>query len=434
MNRRVRERIGHAGDLLALMLIAIFAAACGVAESYRIALDAPPGSGVACRSTLGSYALPKAHLQVLIQQPPAGRPEIAMQGPEGAATDPVAVVRHPDPSLIFCLDHLASAFAADNITVKKWRSDSAEESKSPFLGAVTFNATDETAYIINALLRSLFILGTGDPDFAPRTTVQPAEQLADLVYDPFDPIDSAGVNARLTKLGFCFVLEDYTFDTSRVGIQAYCDAPELHGAQPSRVAAAYLSAASTPANPHQPGLFYRPRHPYRLSIYSKADPGRRAPWRLSRTFTVELENMSPVLSLGISRAIFAGRNASFVFDQGTLLNACVAKSSELEGFVEIPLEIAKSIVEVPASIVKVRIGQAENEKLLLQTESLLYAAQKAQLEAITKGTYGSPVQRPDSPRQRTKVDLRAPPTGLKTRAHAFKERTEKFGALCEVEG
>jgi hypothetical protein len=372
-------RRGHWVAIVGVTAIAAFVSACSVVDSTRISVD-PPALGYAtttCSSALGSYALPKAFLQIQIgQSDQATPPDI------NVATGAKAVkeVRHPDPALIFCLDHLNSPTSDDAVKVIKWSPPGTTTGpKQPFLGAVTFNITDQSAYIIEALVRAAFIAGSGNAQFQARSaTFDPSKIIADIEYDPFDQRESADVNARLQKLGFCLVLEIYTFDP-RVGVQRYCNSPLTYAARPSMYAKAYRKAQEEPSNPHLPGLLYRPRYPYRLYIYHKTDPHGGEPWQLQQMITVNLENISPVLSLGVTRALFAGKNMNFVFQEGTLKTACISKDSEVEGFVQIPLQDSKSLVALPGQIFTIRIGDVTNQNNLVKAEQQLYLAQQAYL-------------------------------------------------------
>jgi hypothetical protein len=411
----------------------LLVACSNVADSTRIDVTGSAlGYGPGCQSALGSYALPKAFLEIQIGQAGAGSPpDIAVATAGGS---PVNTNRHPDPSLVFCLDYLASAFSDDNLQVIKWPLPggaqpaqnvaqttqntsaqvtqnvsqntqngaqnanssaissfiSAQSSKEAFLGAVTFNVTDQTAYIIQALIRSGFIAASGNPQFTTRNAVFSASQIvADLEYDPFDRVDSATVNDRLQKLGVCLVLETYTFDP-RIGVDNYCDNPLRYGTRPTLYTKAYQKAEETPANPHLPGLLYRPRYPYRLFIFRKLDPKSGAHWKLQQITTVRLENISPVISLGVSRAVFAGKAMSFVFNEGALQTVCVAKTSEIQGFAQIPLQVAKSIVDLPASVMSVQIGNANSQAQLVQAEQQLYLMQRAYLLNLMGQTTAAP--------------------------------------------
>jgi hypothetical protein len=384
----------HGGRLVGAALAALLLATCGVIDSARIdPVIAGAQVNPVCQSDLGTYALPKAFVHIVVAQTSATTPpDIVL------TTDhkPVEVLLHPDPALVFCMDYLASPLHHDIITIKKfpYATGTDQTLKTSFLGAVMVNATDRTVFIIEALLRAAFIAASGDAGFTPRdisTAPLPAQTVADLEYDPFDPRESAEVNTRLTELGICLVLEGgYTFDRGHASVDAYCNAPRAHAVWLTPIVKAYLKAEETPANPALPGLLYRPRLPYRLAIFRKQDPKGPGRWRLSESQILKMENMSPVLSLDIRRTVFAGRATNFVFNNGALLTACVAKGSELEGFVDIPLQISRSIVALPTAVFQVRINQTKNEAALIQAETNLVKLQNAYLAALATGTFTNP--------------------------------------------
>lgn len=406
MTRRASGAALHLFTGYCCMAIAssLLAGCSAVMDSQRIdpiitGADVEPG--VVCKSDLGSYALPKAFIHVVVQRTDASSPPDIVSfnntSPTGSIlsfsgnnalslTSPVEILRHPDRSLVFCLDYLASPLSHDIITVKKWPATAAatQAQKTSFLGAVIVNAQDRTVYVIEALLRAAFIFASGNTGFAPRDLPVGStfETLADLEYDPFDPRESAEVNTRLSALGICLVLEGYTFDRSRTSVDGYCNSPKGQAAWTMPILKAYAKAKATPANPQLPGLLYRPRVPYRLFVFRKPDRGGGDHWKLGETQQVALENLSPVLSLDIRRAAFAGRNANFIFNSGTLVTACVAKKSEIEGFVDIPLQISRSLVALPASIASVQINQVNNQQALVTAESQLMQVQKAYLAAL----------------------------------------------------
>lgn len=375
----------RAARALTLALITSLAAACTIAESYRIdPISSGQESGV-CSSALGSYSLPKAYLHIKVTQTPPAAPDIAPPpapaNPPPLANVAVEVLRHPDQSLTYCLDYLGSPLSHDAITIKKWPT-SGTGGKSPFLGGVIVNANDRSVYIIEALIRAAFIVASGSSGFQPREGTTPTVTLADLEYDPFDPRESAEANARLSQLGICLIFEGHTIQSTKVGIDQYCGAPRSHSTQLNMYTKAYLKAEETPADPLLPGLMYRPRIPYRLAVYRKLDPAGPERWKLGATQIVELENFSPVLALDIRRAAFTDRVANFVFDTGTLTVACVSKASEAEGFVNIPLQISKSLVALPGAVFKVQIDQTTNQASLINAERQLYQVQQAYLQAL----------------------------------------------------
>jgi hypothetical protein len=125
-----------------------------------------------------------------------------------------------------------------------------------------------------------------------------------------------------------------------------------------------------------------------ISVYQRS--GSRGPWRLSRRVDADLENLSPVISVGISRAIFARRNAALVFTDGVLKTVCIAKTSEIENFVAIPFEISRSLVALPSQIVQVKINRIAKETELAQVENNFIMTQAALLNTLA----GQKVQNP----------------------------------------
>lgn len=382
---------GWAGGLLA-SAIGLALAACSVADSQRVDLTPPMTAeelayGPACNSALGSYALPRAFVRLRIGQKTGQAPDIHLPK---AGDKPVQIVRHADPALVYCLDHISNAFARDDIKIVKSPADPTDTGDNPrkgaFLGSVMVNVTDQTAFIISALLRSFFIVASGDSNFLRDAVFEASEIIADVEFDPFDYLDAGFANSRLSKLGFCVVLENYTLP-SRVSYQDYCANPLAYKKPPNPIAKVYaektyIDSAVTPEEPRIPGILYRPRHPYKLLIFRKKDPGGRDRWQLQHMTNVEMENLSPILSLGITRAVFAGKNVNFMFDQGTLKTACVSKTSEIEGFVEIPLQVSKSLVALPGSILMVRIDQVKQRQDLIQAQKQLFSMQQAYMQAL----------------------------------------------------
>jgi len=384
----------HTGWLRKISSIACLVSAllgCAIADSTLVDISATDASiGVQCNSRLGSYALPKSYVHVVVVQTDAG------SAPQLAFTDPnfsFEIVHRPDPVLTFCLDYLASAFANDDIQVTKYKTPTSQASATPqvssqFLASALVNTTDQSAQIIRALVRAAFVVTSGDANFGRDVKFDPNQNiLADLEYDPFDVRESARVNTRLAQLGLCLILEGFTFDTRSASVEQYCTSPGIAQSHPPRVAELYAAASQQPVTPHTASILYRPRQSYRLSVYKRVGSPARKSWTLGRTSTVNLENLSPVISVGLSRAMFAGRRAALIFDQGVLKTACVSKTSELEGFVTIPLEISRSVVDLPTRIMQVRINQAAKSTELVKAETTLLQVQRAHLAVLQGGAY-----------------------------------------------
>jgi hypothetical protein len=90
--------------------------------------------------------------------------------------------------------------------------------------------------------------------------------------------------------------------------------------------------------------------------------------------TALMPNGAPILTLQIHRAAFVANITNVTFDQGILTEVHIEKPSEVLGFMEIPLAIAKAITSVPAEILQFKIDYSTKQQSLSE-------AKKTQLEA-----------------------------------------------------
>jgi hypothetical protein len=401
-----RVRSGAAKYKLSFALSALTArtlAGCAVIGSAPT-FDESAGS-LGCRSTLGSYSLPKTVLNFVITKA-TDQPYHVLQG--------VNFVRVPDNQHTFCLDHLRSPLASDEVRVFKNRittteSDSATikspagvvlgkkrtvssvaQTSTPFLQLIASKAVDHTAGIIRRFIRTAFVLLTNKGGFNPGrsavgTGTGSAIVVADFTVDPFDHQEMARVNDVVRKFGFCFVLEDYTFDRSQgsgASADRYCRAPGVTAAEmPPRAAAAIQELHYLAPKPTT-GIFYRPRASYRLSIYLNDDPGGRGRWRLGQIKNFTMENIMPIVSVGVDRAIFATRRTGLVFLDGALTNVCVSKGSEVESAIQIPLDVVYGIISLPSEMILAAVNDATTANSLLTAQRNLISAQNSYIKFL----------------------------------------------------
>jgi hypothetical protein len=126
---------------------------------------------------------------------------------------------------------------------------------------------------------------------------------------------------------------------------------------------------------------------------------------------MKLENISPVISLGVERAIFAARRTALLFDRGTLVGWCVSKSSELLAAMDIPLEVVRSIVALPTAILQVRIDEVTRSNDLVAAERDLISLQRQYLAFLLNGNAtSSPL--PDKKKVALKADQTKAPAAL----------------------
>jgi hypothetical protein len=364
----------------ALLVAALALAGCAVAGSEFLG-DTHP---VACRSTgLGSYALPRSLLQISVVNTTAdGKTETALEGPTVRA---VADLRH-----VYCLDYLANPTSHDIVDVKK--------TEEGLLSLVATDILDKSREIARTLTQTTFTLASGRRAETAGSTGTKSNRFR-YEFDPFDHADMAAMNERLRTLGFCLINPDWSFDPQRAGINGYCNAPEqtVAGAPPTWVVAQARQGhvrgnAVLPTTPQAPkvtdarllsGILYRPRLDHTLLILRKS---RRGGWELARRETVLLENVSPIFSVGVSRAFFSERISVLRFDRGVLGNVCLYKGSELEAVASVPFLVASAIVALPATLIQVRINTTEDRRRLAEVEEHLADLQRLVIEAAAAGT------------------------------------------------
>lgn len=354
-------------NTLALLCVAPLAALLATACTRVIEtapLTAPAevnalGFAPTCQSALGAYYLPRA----LIRIKAAASANVTSLPSGGLEADTKFVA---DREQTLCLDYLALPTSQDVVTVQR--------EPNGLLSSVYSNVEDRTPQIVN----SLVAIGTNIALERGRTglfdTAQPNETL-DVEFDPFVWGELMVANDALRRFGFCVYVEGHTFpahgrsaaDLLAAG-QRWCTAPYAGPHRPTRDEFATLPV---PIEVMKTGILYRPNVPHKIVIMRKADPGGSGKWMLYQTKRVDVPNVSPVLSIGVERAMFTTRKTTLTFNKGVLTDVTIDKGSELVGFVSIPLAVAKAMVDVPGQIVKLRITDTNNQIALLDAQSKL---------------------------------------------------------------
>jgi hypothetical protein len=365
---------------------------------------------IGCRSTLGSYSLPKRVLHIQITKKTDDNYHIL---------NVADAIPKPDNQHIFCLDHLRSTTANDEIRVlknkitvntfdsqKTFQTVAAEttprtinkisQESTPYLQLVASKSVDHTAGIIRRFIRAAFVLLTNKGSFASARSklglAGDATQdlvVADFEVDPFDYVEMANVNQSVRKFGFCFVFEDHTFDRSAKGgptPNQYCNTPNVIAKKaPPPTAEAIHNMRYLVPKPVD-GIYFRPRASYRLSIYVKQDPDGRGTWTPAMIKKLEFENIMPIVSVGVSRAIFATRRTGLVFDDGMLTSVCITKGSEIEGAIQIPLDVIYGLVALPSETLIAATNDAKTAKDLASARQRLVTAQNNYIKFLNRET------------------------------------------------
>jgi hypothetical protein len=364
-----------------------------------------------CSTTAGSYHVSKTYFRLRVDQlETAGGPVSLFRY--------VTVQRRPDRTMGYCLDLNPSITSTDKVRVYKtnltpqakvttdaranangdytgatkdsWDALEAEIKQthaggSDLLQVIATDSIDETAYIAKVLIRTLFVGLSGNSTFNTDRAItqdQAGVRKLDLEYDPFDLQQTAAINDALRKYGFCVLVQGVTFERESDTIDSYCDHPKQAALRAQALTRTLKVAEEAKVEQQVRGVLYRPRLPYTVTLFVKNNLKLKGGWRLRASEIVEMENISPVLSLGIERAIAAQRKTMVFFDQGVVQNVCIFKSSELQPLVEIPLEIARSVVALPANVVQVQISSLSNDKQLVDAQDKLIKAQINHLKLL----------------------------------------------------
>lgn len=237
----------------------------------------------------------------------------------------------PDANRQFLLDYHAVATADDDVKVSI--------GSDGLLTKIDVTSEDKTAAIILKLVdiakeaAKIAILSEGG------TTVYEA------TFDPFDRLESSKVNRDLAAFNCSYKLLRISGNERDVSKTVATRETEFDRID---------------------GIAFRPVFAYSLHLENDGTPASLQ--------TVLLPNQAQVMSLPVTRAAFVKKVTTLGFDHGILTEVHIAKPSEVLGFLEIPLGIAKAIVDIPAELIKLRIDTTKSNTDLLE-------AQKAEIEA-----------------------------------------------------
>jgi hypothetical protein len=390
---------------------------------------------VRCRGKLGVYYLTKRLIPIKLTR--KGKTYTLYTGGEAAVegVPTSGLITTSDRRRGYCLDFLESATSDDFITVDR-------DEKGGYLTMISSEARDQSAAIAKTVIKTIFTAITGAPDFDESETggdlraLDADERPVDVFkakYDPTDPVETALINQRLGQAaGLCLVLEGQP-PISIDDYAAYCDNPMAYIDGPAHRPTASPGRSKEPWSAHvlevqsgprmkaavakyngrapiaehemdAPGIYYRPRRPFTYSILVRQSCRRQGPrctgaggrsqrpatgeWALREEKTIELENLSPIMAIRVDRTFFATRKTVMQFDDGVLYDVKIRKDSELAGFVEIPLQIVKSVVAIPGNLVKVRFDNTQSRTRLVAAQMLLMQQQTDYLKAFSGAAGG----------------------------------------------
>ncbi len=382
-------------------------------EQRIIGSEADP---IACTSNAGSYALPKSFLRFTVK-------EMTGQGKRKEhVLQAIEQVRKEDRLHTYCLQYRGAITSDDTVYVRKAKAVKSELVEAALtvqttareratgdaellvtrpdaellqltnlLHVVSSKAIDRSAEIVQNLVKSVFDIGTGLSRSTRALFVNTGKTVLEIEFDPFEPYQTAEANQALADLGFCAVLGGYNFDLHQARIDQYCNNPmgTLKTAPPIVDGHHYeelLAEYRAPLEELPNGILYRPEMTYTLYVFGrdedKTDPKHE--WLLKLKEEVQLENISPLVAVRLTRTYFAQRRTDLVFIGGVLQNVCIQKTAPLVEAVKLPLVVVKSIIALPTRILQLKIDSASNRAEVVKAQQEVLRQQKAQLDAMTK--------------------------------------------------
>jgi hypothetical protein len=359
--------------LVAFVALALVSSACTqVLETQMIWPDSP-ASEPQCHSALGYYYLPRTLLSLQVKSDKALAQQFIIAW---------GVETHADRNQAFCLDYLASPAAIDNVVVQR--------TEEGLLTSINASVEDRTPAIVTALVQTAENFAIAGA----RSTAVPGQvETLNIQFDPFVWDELMLAKAELRRFGMCLYVEGFSFSTEgmtaaevRAAASRWCST-DAH-ATPRYDPRGYTFATlPVPPEVMRAGILYRPMATHRVVILRQ----KSGVWELYQNKRIEMPNASPVLSIGVQRAAFTTRKTTLYFNNGTLTDVAVDKNSEAEGFVVIPLAVAKAITDIPAQIVQVRLADVQSHAALIQAQGNLVnaTAQYAALVAANNGGSGT---------------------------------------------
>ena len=289
---------------------------------------------------------------------------------DGSLTITQSVQYVPDLSKTIFLRYSESWLSSDQIKVSL--------TDNGLLSAVSSTTTDATPQIFHDLgelaANTLKLMATAAGGAAATTP-----QLS--IDEVIDPLNTNEVNKLNQELIW-------------IGLQLLPLEPDAKDVTSSEVSVNSTSWGAS-SGKHN-GIVYRPALPYRLTFVSDPDnaqavngtppPANKPPKGIIST-SIALPNEAPKLVLDVSRAAFVSNSATISFNNGMLKEITYNKPSQAQGLVQIPVDLSKTLLSVPADLLTIRHANV-TEKLKGQTDQItnqttILNDESAQLKAKT---------------------------------------------------
>jgi len=341
-----------------LVLAILVVSSCAVFESKTVNLS-KEHTGEAVESGEMMYFLP------------TGRIHLTLDSYSDASVDiKLETTYIPDITKACFLRYRESSLSYDKIQVGL--------SGGVFLSSISSETEDNTPKIVSDFgtiaantLKLAAKLGAGGAAEAKVLKLH-----VDRIIDPFNPRDVADLNAQVGRIGMKLKVNS-DFDGDAESMSQARDEPS---GKPS-------GWGFTPEGGERyEGLFYRPALPYRLNFITDpttagettygqvVDPAARPPAGIV-SYNVNLPNEAPIMEIKVSRAAFVKNSVKINFDNGMLKDISYDKPSQIEGFVQIPVDLSKQALAIPNDLLTIRYANVTNQTTTLGDQTALLKAQ-----------------------------------------------------------
>ena len=273
-----------------------------------------------------------------------------------------------DTKYLLSLNYQPNIFMADDI---KYGVNS-----KGLLETVNITTEDRTSDIISKLAEApQVILGTSS--VAPKATdiiVKIKEYAADFTIK----VSSISNTSKLIKWDLIIINELGKDGFKQISADFNVSSSDLLASPPTLTS--LINGVTTPKTSETKGILTRPLKNIELKIES-ASTG----FNSSLPTNIVVADISKLIVVPVNRTAFVKRVNKIGIQDGVIISNEINKPSSVEGFVSIPVNIAKAIVSIPGQLVQFRYDNTkradELEKAKLNYEKSIQESQKF---ALTK--------------------------------------------------
>lgn len=284
------------------------------------------------------YSLPRGLIKI----------SVARNEHDVLAVDVLDVVYEPDPAHQYYLTYDHSLFSTDTVSI--------QTTDTGLLEKISAQSKDQRGEVVKKLVELATETGKAFIGARGKTTDPYPTFSYETFFDPTLKEDRDRLIADLGEYG----VEILELDATPLG-------------------SALSRGAAKDCNR---GACFRLAIPYAFVIAYRNQPtiAFPDPTPARGTANILIPNGSPILAVEINRYAFVEAKTEIVFDDGMLTKISLDKPSEAVGFMEIPIDVAKSIVSIPSALFDFKIKSMNDDQRLNTAQMNLIESQMRLLE------------------------------------------------------